>query len=108
MSNIQPYQGSNELPVSRRASRALNGLGDQTLIKLARVQQVAVVQSAKTDTVAYVGMSAMQHVALISETEGRLAQLVPLATTRLEATANTVALALAEVVIDTATRMRSL
>lgn len=107
MSNIQPYHGGGA-QVSRRANRALDGLSDQTVVQVAKVQQRALVQSAKADAVAYVGATALQHVAMVSQLEGNLAQLVPLATTRLEAVANSVALALAEVVVETASRMRSL
>lgn len=108
MSNIQPYQAATAIQPSRRVSRALDGLSDQALVQVAQVQQRAVVQTAKADAVAYVGQAAMHHVTMISQLEGQLAQLVPLATSRLEAIANATALGLAEVVVDTATRTRNL
>jgi hypothetical protein len=89
-------------------SRSLAAIHDQGLVKLGEVQQQALVQTAKADAVAYVGRSAMLHVAMLSQAEQELAQLVPLAASRLQGIADTVTLTLAEVVVDTATRMRTL
>jgi stage V sporulation protein SpoVS len=107
MSTIQPYSASST-SVPRRVARSLAAIHDQGLVKLGEVQQQALVQTAKADAVAYVGRSAMLHVAMLSQAEQELAQLVPLAASRLQGIADTVTLTLAEVVVDTATRMRAL
>jgi hypothetical protein len=110
MSNLQPHAlaGGAGQGLSRRTSRGLADLQSAGVLQLATIEQQALVQTAKTDAVAYVGRSAMMHVAMLSQAEQELSQLVPLAATRLQGIADTVTLALAKVVVDTATRMRAL
>ena len=109
MSDLQPYpaaQSPNGL--SRRTSRGLANLQNDGVLQLAKIEQSALIQTSKVDAVTYVGRAAMQQVAMVSQLEQQLAQAVPMATTRLQGIADITAVALAEVVVDTAARMRRL
>ena len=55
---------------------------------------------------AYIGRQGLQAVALMSELEGKLGQLCPLAVSRLQAVADMTALSVAEVVADSGRRLR--
>jgi hypothetical protein len=67
---------------------------------LARLQQQAIVSAAKVQAQAYVGREALFAVADLSELEGQLAQLCPLATSRLEVIANMTAIGIARTVSE--------
>jgi hypothetical protein len=58
-------------------------------------------QVARLAAVGYVGKKAMQEVALVSQLEGQLSALVPMATGRLQAIADMTALEAADVVSQT-------
>lgn len=95
MTNLQPFQDSG---------RALQGQGlrlpSPTSKSLARLQQATIVQTARVQAQAYLGREAMYAVADVSELEGQLAALCPLATSRLEVIANITALSIARTISD--------
>ena len=86
---------------SRFASRAVARIEAQTEIELSEIEAQTELQAARVTAVAYVGERAMHEVAMISQLEQQLASLVPMATSRLQAIGDVVALAAAEVVVDT-------
>ena len=67
---------------------------------LAHLQQATIIQTARVQAQAYLGREAMYAVADISEMEGQLATLCPLATSRLEVIANITALSIARTISD--------
>lgn len=91
---------------ARATSRELARLDHQTTVQLAGIEQAADLQAAKADAVAYVGRRGMQAVALVSDLEGKLGQLCPLAVSRLQGIADMTALSIAEVVVDSAREVR--
>ena len=103
MSMIEPYGGSS---LARRRSRAVARVDAGNEVRLARLDAEAEVQAAPADAVTYVGRRAMQDVALLSQLEQQLALAVPMASGRLAAIADVAALALTDVVADTARRLR--
>jgi hypothetical protein len=103
VSNIQPYSSSASL--SLRASRGLARLSDQTTLGRAIVEARAEVQAAKVDAIGAVAGRAMQDVALISQMEQSLAQMVPHASGRLATIADLAAIQMADVVASTARRL---
>lgn len=78
----------------------------QLRIRLAKVQAVAIEQSATVDAVKHVAENAQNAVAMLSEREALLAKMVPMATTRLEAITDLASFAIAEVVGDTVRKLR--
>ena len=86
---------------SNRNARALARMESETTMGLARIEQQTMLQVGRADAITYVGRSAMNDVALLSEHEAKLAQLCPMAVTRLQGIADTAALGIAEVVADT-------
>lgn len=107
MSNLTPYDsGAIERRASRQTARGLAHLDSQRHLGLARTEVLADLQTARADAVTYVAKTAMQDAAMLSQLEGQLSTLVPLATTRLQAIADTAALGLAEVVSDTVMQLR--
>lgn len=84
---VAPTGGSNHLPATTRKA-------------LSRLQQATIIQTARVQAQAYLGREAMFAVADISELEGQLATLCPIATTRLEMIANMTALSIARTVSD--------
>jgi hypothetical protein len=67
---------------------------------LTQMQQSVVINTARVQAQAYVGREALFAVADLSELEGRLASLCPLATSRLEAIANISAMSIARTLSD--------
>ena len=107
MSNLDVYGGSGR-GLSRQTSRALNQLEDQSVVHLAAVRSQVNLQLAKVDGVAAVGQRALSATALTSQVEQSLAQIVPIAASRLQAVADLTTLTIADVVTDTASRLRQL
>jgi hypothetical protein len=77
----------------------------QTEIGLARIEQAAELQVGRVQAVGYVGKRALQEVALISQLEAQLSMVVPIATSRLQAIGDMVALEAADVVSQTVRRV---
>lgn len=94
---------------SRRAERALarqlDGLERSTAMGLARIEQRARIEAAKAHACGHVGQQGMQAVAMLSQMEGQLGQACPMAVTRLQGIADMSALAIAQVVADSARKM---
>lgn len=89
----------------RQLSRSLTQLDVRKELGLARIEQQAQLEAAKTHAIGYIGSQAMQAVAMVSQLEGQLAEAVPLATTRLQGIADMTAMAMAQVVADSAWRL---
>jgi len=90
---------------SRYSGRALARLDAQTDVGLADIESKAELQAARVMAVSYVGKRAMHEVAMISQLEQQLIALVPMATARLVAIGDMVALSAADVVADTVRRV---
>ncbi len=90
---------------SRYTGRALARIDAKTEIGLANIESKAELQVARVVAVAYVGKRAMHEVALVSQLEQQLATLVPMATSRLQAIGDMVALEASDVVADTVRRV---
>jgi hypothetical protein len=103
MSSIERYQRPE---VGRPGWRTLARLETTTAVRLTHLDHAAEIQAATVAAVSYVGRRAMQDVALLSQVEQQLATAVPLASGRLAAIADLTAVALSEVVADTATKLR--
>jgi hypothetical protein len=85
----------------RVMGRVLARVSLETDISVARIEQAAELQVGRVQAVAYVGKKAMQEVALVSQLEAQLATLVPMATGRLQAIGDMVALEAADVLSQT-------
>jgi hypothetical protein len=85
----------------RISSRTLSRMQANTEIDMARIEQRAMLQVAKTDAVAFVGRAGMQAVAMVSQFEQQLGQACPMAVSRLQGIADMTAMGIAEVVADT-------
>jgi hypothetical protein len=81
-------------------------LAAQTRMELAVIEATADVQATRTDAIAYVARRGMQNVAMVSRIEVALVAMVPLASGRLAAIGDIAALAVADVVSDTARKVR--
>ena len=102
MSALQLYGTAQTL----RQGRQLARITDSTVVEVARATAVADVDSAKLDALQQVAGRAMQGVALVSQLEQQLAQVVPIATSRLQAIGDIHALATAEIVSSTPRRLQ--
>jgi len=104
--SIVPSSSRSLSPREFRANgRALSRIDSQTEIGLAKIEQAAELQVGRVAAVAYVGKRAMHEVAMISQLEQQLSALVPMATSRLQAIGDMVALEAADVVSDTTRRV---
>jgi hypothetical protein len=90
---------------ARRVGYGLARLSGQTQVGLARIEAQADLQALRADAVAHVGQRAMQGVAMLSQLEQQLTQLVPVATSRLQAIGDMAALGMASIVGDTVRRL---
>lgn len=109
MTDLIPVGSTPEVlpPKTARAmGKNLARLGARTELSIRTVEAKADVTAAKVEAVGFVGKRAMFVVASVSQTEQQLAQMVPLATTRLQAIGDMVALSAAELVAETQHRMR--
>jgi hypothetical protein len=98
--------GSVTSRTSWYTGRALAQIDNRTEIGLAEIEAKAELQAARVVAVGYVGKRAMHEVAMISRLEQQLAALVPMATARLQAIGDMVALEATDVVADTVRRVR--
>jgi hypothetical protein len=98
--------GFIETRETRATSRALARMESRHTLKQAQIQDEAELQVDRVQAVGYVGQQGMQVVALVSQMEGNLATLVPMATSRLQAIGDLVALEVADVVSQTPRRVR--
>jgi hypothetical protein len=107
MSSIVPATSTSATSrQARYAGRALARLDSHTEIEMAKIESVAELQVCRVMAVTYVGKRAMHEVAMLSQLEQQLATLVPMATSRLQAIGDLVALEAADVVADTVRRVR--
>lgn len=90
MTNIQQYQSGSGL-----AAPGQTRLPASTRKALAHLQQQAVLSAARFQAQEYLSREAMFAVTALSELEGQLATMCPLATSRLEFIANTAAMSIA-------------
>lgn len=106
MSNLVSSPGSAvSTRQSRYTGRALARLDGQTEVAIAEIESKAEIQATRVMAVSYVGKRAMHEVAMVSQLEQQLATLVPMATGRLQAIGDMVALSAADVVADTVRRV---
>lgn len=89
----------------RVTGRTLLQISGATEVVLAQIEQEADIQIGKVEANAHVGKRAMTSLAIVSQHESQLCQLVPAATTRLQALGDMVALQIVEVVSDTGRRV---
>lgn len=111
MSSVEPYQRTGAMRPSREPrwlTKSLNTVQAGTSVALARVEATAEVQAVKTDAVAYVTGRALHSVTMISTLETQLAQSCPHASGRLALIADMASLSLADLVQQTAHRLRGL
>ena len=106
MKYVMPFDHAGRPARSNRDfARSLNDLDARRQLRVAQIEAAADIQALKVDAVVYVGKRAMHNVAMLSQLEGQLATLVPLATSRLQAIGDMTALAITDVVSDTLRRL---
>ncbi|MDQ3576200.1 MAG: hypothetical protein M3443_01050 [Actinomycetota bacterium] len=106
MTDLVPYDRRPRRSDSRQLSRALGTLDARSRMEAARIEAAAEVQALRTDAIGYVAKRGLVNAGMITKVEESLATLVPLASGRLAAIGDLAALAIADVVSDTARRMR--
>lgn len=110
MSNIQPYSGTGIAPVAkappRQLTRALSRLSQSTDLAIATVNAQADIEAAQLDGLQMLAGRAMQGVAMVSQLEQQLSDMVPLAHSRLQAIGDMHAMASADVLAKAARRPR--
>ena len=102
MSQIQSYNPRTGLS---RPSRDLVRLAASTELAVAHVDAVAEVEQTKVHALQRIANQAMQGVALVSQTEQQLSQIVPIAASRLQAIGDIHALATADMVTQVPRRL---
>ncbi|GAB3130794.1 hypothetical protein GCM10027289_16170 [Tsukamurella serpentis] len=111
-SNIQPRRTSEPAGMqwsgrtARSVNRNLATIHADTTCKLARIDAEVEIQQESIRAVNHVGTAALIATAQLSQAEVTLAQMAPHASGRLAAIADLTALQSAEVVVDTAQRVR--
>lgn len=90
MTTLQQYQSGSGLAPSGQTR-----LPASTTKSLARIQQQTILGAARVQAQEYLGREAMYAVTALSELEGQLATMCPLATSRLEFIANATAMSIA-------------
>lgn len=106
MSEMVPFGGGLARRESRLAGREIARMEGRGQVELARINQQADLQAERVAAVGYVGKQALHEMAMLSQLEGQLCQLVPHAAGRLQGLADLTALAMADVVTQTVRRVR--
>lgn len=106
MANIEQYHTGGSRAVSRQVARSLTRVEGNASLDIARVEARADIQAAQVDAMTAVTQRGLQGAAFISQVEQQLAQTVPLAASRLQAIGDIGALALSQIVMDTANKLR--
>src|SRR5438874_6157233 len=106
MSEMSIYRSSGLSRPRRAVSRELDRLEARGQIQSAAIEQQADLQVARVQAIGYVGKHAMHEVALLSQLEQQLSDLVPAAAGRLHGLDDIAALAMADVLSDTVRRVR--
>jgi hypothetical protein len=91
---------------ARNVSRELTKLDNRGRYELARINQEADLQAERVSAIGYVTHRAMIEVALLSQLENQLSELVPSATPRLQGLSDLGALSMAEVLTTTVRRVK--
>jgi hypothetical protein len=106
MSSIQPYSPTSisRSPYSR-TGRELSRIVGGAELAVVRVAGRAAVESAKIEALQGIASQAMHGVALVSQLEQQLGQMVPIASSRLQALGDMHALASAEIVSSAPRRL---
>jgi hypothetical protein len=102
MSSLEPIVQSGRFA---RPSRELSRLSQSMDLALARTSAATELELGRLDGLQQVAGRALQGVALVSQLEQQLAQLVPIAASRLQAIGDMHALASAEVVAQATRRL---
>lgn len=89
----------------RTLSRELETLVRRKSLAMAELEARAQLESARVHAIGFVGQQALQAAAMLSEMEGQLARICPLATGRLQGLADITALAIAQVVGEAGRRL---
>ena len=89
----------------RAMSRQVAHIDRNRDLALIRLEAAAQLEAARVHAIGYVGQQAMQSVAMVSQMEGQLATICPLATSRLQGIADLTALSIAQVVADAGRRL---
>lgn len=97
--------GASERRQDRALARTLSDLDRSKAAGLAKIEQQAQLEAAKAHAVNYVGQQAMQAVAMTSQLEAQLGQACPMAVTRLQGLADMTALAVSDVVMNSARKI---
>ncbi len=107
MSELGRYSGGSAVVPSTwsRTGRELGRLANQVEVGIACTNAVAELDEVKLSALRRVTGLAMQDVAMVSQLEGQLAALVPLATTRLQALGDVHALDCADILASLPRRM---
>ena len=92
---------------ARDFKRSLARLDGRGRLELSRIDQVAELDAARVRGIGRVSRTAMHELTLVSQLEQGLSRLAPAACDRLQAIADLTGITMAEVVHETARRMRS-
>ncbi len=107
MTAIEPYAGAGALSApSRQLSKAMARLGQSTDLTIATVNAQTDIEAAQLDGLQMLAGRAMQGVAMVSQLEQQLSDMVPLAHSRLQAIGDMHAMASADVLARAARRPR--
>ena len=106
----QSRTGSSLVPTtvtsSRQLDRALSGLSKSTDLAVATVNAFTDIDTAQLDGLQMLAGRAMQGVAMVSQLETQLSDLVPIAHSRLQAIGDMHAMASADVLASAVRRRR--
>lgn len=106
--HLTQYPTSSAGGVSRQDrafNRTVANIDRSKSLALVDLEARAQIEAGRIHAIGFIGQQAMQAVAMVSQLEGQLAAIVPLATGRLQGLADLTALAIAQVVGDSARRL---
>jgi len=109
MSNIEQYRSAAvSRSVTRQVGRTLSRIDGSTSIDIARVESRADIQAAQVDAMTAVTQRGLQGAAYITNVEMALAEACPAAMSRLKTIGDMGTMALGQIVMDTAYKLRKI
>ena len=97
--------GLSQTREERSFSRQLANIDRGRAVGIAQLEAKAQVEAARIHAVGYIGQQALQAVAMVSQMEGQLGMICPMAVSRLQGIADITALSVAQVVSEAHRRL---
>jgi hypothetical protein len=104
-SNLIHQNASSQVMYSRATRQALSIVQQNAVVKAAQIEAEAELSALRFQAIGFMATVAMNEAAVLSQVEQQLAQLVPMAASRLQALGDAATLAMIQTLGDSSRRL---